>query len=121
MPEMRTFAGGATRDTDTTKPEYAGFLSPLTIKRFGAYMHAHRIQSDGSLRSSRNWRKGIPVPVYEESLMRHMVDVWLHLEGFEAEANEPLEEALCGMLFNVGGLLHETILKRLEAQRGRTE
>jgi len=117
----RTFTTGATRDGEEGKLEISGFLSPLVVKRFGEYMHGHRKLVDDTLRSSRNWRKGIPKEVYEESLIRHALDVWLHMDGFEGEANEPLEVALCGILFNASGLLHELLLERKELGRGRVE
>jgi len=116
---VRRFETGATRDSDEGKPEYAGFLSPLVLQRFAAYMHQHRYQPDGTVRSSRNWRKGMALAVYEESLLRHIVDIWLHLEGF-AGAREDLESALCGALFNTQGLLHEILVTK-QSTRGRIE
>lgn len=120
LTEPRVFETGATRDGETGKLEYFGFVSPIALKRYCEYMHSHRTQSDGKLRSSRNWRKGIPLEAYEESLGRHVVDTVLHLEGFSGEASEPLEEAICGIIFNAMGLLHEIVLKRKGLERGRT-
>ena len=57
---VRVFDTGATRDQDTTKPDFEGFLSPFVIERFGEYMSKHRVQVDGSIRDSDNWQKGIP-------------------------------------------------------------
>ena len=102
---MRTFDTGATRDTSTDKLDYGGFLSPLVLKRFAEYMHEHRQQSDGTLRAADNWQKGIPVDAYMESMLRHVMDVWLHDRGYADEARESYEDALCGVLFNVQGLL----------------
>ncbi len=105
---MRTFNTGATRDSDETKPDYEGFLSPLVIVRFGVYMNKHRVQADGGLRDSDNWQKGIPTDAYMKSAWRHFLDVWLaHRLG----AGPGLEDALCALLFNVQGYLHE-LLKR---------
>ena len=106
---MRHFDSGATRDSDDTKPDYVGFESALVTKRFGEYMLLHQRQADGSLRSSSNWRKGIPVEVYNSSLARHVETVKLHLEGFEAATQEGLEDALCGVLFNAQGMLYEVL------------
>jgi hypothetical protein len=101
---MRTFDSGATRDDDTTKPDYEGFLSPLVIERFGEYMTKHRKQADGNLRDSDNWQKGIPLDQYVKSMWRHFFDVWKwHRNG---GANP---EELCALLFNVMGYLHETL------------
>ena len=114
---MRTFNTGATRDSNLNKPDYEGFLSPIVIQRFGQYMSKHRIQSDGTQRDSDNWQKGIPKQIYLESAWRHFLDWWLHDRGFGNQAKEPLEEALCALMFNVQGYLHE----HLAVIKGRKE
>lgn len=105
--KIRTFESGATRDTDVGKHDYRGYLSPAVLRRFGEYMTAHRVQSDGSLRASDNWKKGMPVQEYLSSLLRHVVDIWLLHEGRPGVATQDIEEALCGALFNIQGYLHE--------------
>ena len=107
MPALRTFETGATRDTDDGKHDYEGYLSPLVIQRFGEYMTKHRIQVDGAVRDSDNWQKGIPPDAYIKSAFRHFVDWWLWHRG--SKGKELLEEALCGLLFNVAGYLHERL------------
>ena len=114
---VRIFGTGATRNNDQTEHDYEGFLSPLSIHRFGEYMHEHRLQSDGSIRDSDNWQKGIPLEAYMKSLWRHIKDVWLTHRGYPELAREPLEESLCAILFNAGGMLHETVKARLERER----
>jgi len=109
--KIRKFKSGATRDVDENKYDYEGFLSPLVIRRYGEYMHKHRKQSDGSLRDSDNWQKGIPLDAYIKSGWRHFHDWWLEHRGFNSREN--LEEALMAILFNVMGYAHE-ILKRKE-------
>jgi hypothetical protein len=109
---VRHFSTGANRNPDTGKPRYAGFLSPLVIRRFGEYMHSHRALADGTLREADNWKKGIPPREYLESAFRHFMAVWLLAE--EHTAQETYEEALCALLFNVQGLLHEVLKARLE-------
>lgn len=73
--KIRTFDTGATRDTDEGKLDFEGFLSPLALERFAEYMNKHRQQSDGSLRDSDNWQKGIPVKQYMKSMWRHFFAV----------------------------------------------
>jgi hypothetical protein len=107
MSEVRKFDTGATRDTDQGKLDFEGFLSPLAIERFAQYMHKHRIQSDGTLRDSDNWAKGIPLTAYMKSLWRHFFDLWKLHRGLKAEAS--LEDTLCAVMFNVQGYLHETL------------
>ncbi len=114
MPELRKFSTGATRDTTEGKHEPWGFTSALAEKRFCEYMHKHRTQSDGKLRDSDNWKQGIPVDVYKHSLSRHIQDLRLILDGSSLQAQESdLEEVLCAILFNVQGMLHETIRNRI--------
>jgi len=106
---MRTFDTGATRDSDEDKLDYEGFLSPLVLKRYAEYMHLHRKQTDGKFRDSDNWQKGIPIKQYMKSLWRHFIDVWMLTRGYCVQA--ALEDALCAVLFNTMGMLHE-ILRR---------
>jgi hypothetical protein len=118
---MRKFDTGATRDTDSGKNDYEGFLSPIVLERYGNYMTKHRIQADGSLRDSDNWQKGIPKETYIKSMWRHFLDVWFIHRGykrFDKQRNEEItiDEALCALLFNVMGYLYE-ILKTKEIDR----
>jgi hypothetical protein len=110
---IRTFSTGATRDTAEGKPEPWGFSSPLAEKAFCEYMNKHRIQSDGELRDSDNWKKGIPIDAFFHSLSRHILDFRLAWEGYEDEAqSDDLIEILCAVKFNVDGLLHELVKKQ---------
>ena len=104
---MREFETGATRNSDDDKYDYDGFLSPLVIEAFGAYMHKHRRQADGTLRDGDNWQAGIPVESYMKSMWRHFFAVWKAHRGYETA--EDIEESLCAMLFNVQGYLHEIL------------
>jgi len=108
---IRQFTSGATRDSDTDKLDYEGFLSPIVLKRFAEYMHKNRIQSDGSLRDSDNWQKGIPEEAYAKSLLRHVIDVWrLRRISFKDDKQrEELREALCAVMFNSMGYLFEVL------------
>lgn len=111
---MRTFETGATRDDDMTKPDYEGYLSPLVIRRYGEYMTKHRMQADGNLRDSDNWQKGIPFTAYMKSLWRHLVDLWtLHRNPPQEEILNDFikQDALCAIIFNASGYLHELLKK----------
>ena len=107
---MRQFETGATRNNDSDALDYEGFLSPLVLQRFAEYMHKHRFQADGQVRSSDNWQKGIPLESYMKSGFRHFMDWWVEHRGLESR--EGLEDALCALLFNVQGYLHETLKAR---------
>ena len=114
---LRTFASGATRDTTEGKLEPWGFTSALVEKVFSEYMDKHRIQSDGNLRDSGNWKKGFDLDSYWHSMSRHVMDFRLLWEGHEGEARtESLMDALCGIKFNVDGLIYE-LMKAKCAER----
>lgn len=105
---MRKFEGGATRDIDFSKYEYAGFLSPQVLEAFGAYMHECRKTAEG-LRASDNWQKGIPNEVYQHSFLRHAFDLWRVMRGLPTADGEL--GATMGVLFNVMGFVFERIKK----------
>ena len=107
--KVRTFDTGATRDRDDTKVDPEGFLSPAVLLAYCEYMHKHRVQSDGSLRDSDNWQKGIPLDAYMKSLLRHVFDLWMEHRGLPSR--EGLKDALCGIIFNVQGYLFEVLKK----------
>lgn len=118
---MRTFDTGATRDNDDTKNDYEGFLSPLVLKRYGDYMTKHRKQADGNLRASDNWQKGMPLECYVKSGWRHFIDWWSEHRGIASK--DGIEDALCALMFNVMGYLHETLRRNHEGgiHSGKTE
>ncbi len=104
---MREFDTGATRDTNENKLDFEGFLSSPVLQRYAEYMNKNRKQADGKLRDSDNWQKGIPIIVYMKSMWRHFFEVW---SGHRSKvSNEALQEALCALLFNVMGYLHEVL------------
>lgn len=105
---MRTFETGATRDTAEGKLMFEGFLSPRVLKRYAEYMHQHRKQADGNLRAPDNWQKGIPMPAYMDSLIRHVFELWY---GWR-EWGGVDEELLCAILFNTQGALFEVTRPR---------
>ena len=109
--KVRAFDTGATRDTDLDKIDYEGFLCPLVLERFGEYMRKHQYQSDGTLRASDNWQKGIPQDAYMKSMWRHFHAVWM--EHRDHHTPDGMEENLCALMFNSMGMLSE-ILKENE-------
>jgi len=114
MAEHRTFESGATRNAADHKHDFEGFISVPALRAYGAYMHGHRALADGSQRDSDNWQQGIPLDAYMKSLLRHVIDVWeLHRGGAPINPDNgelvTMDEALCGVLFNAFGYLHETV------------
>lgn len=112
--ESRYFATGAYRDTNINKFQYFGFFSPVVMQRYAEYMHKHRIQSDGNMRASDNWKKGIDIPTYWDSLVRHQIDLWLIMDGREDLARESIDDTLCAIMFNTMGILFERLRNKQE-------
>ena len=115
---MRKFYSGATRSSEGGKPDYEGYLSPLAVEAYGEYMLSHQKQADGTMRPSDNWQKGIPLASYMKSMWRHFLQVWKLHRGYEVKSPEDghpvtVDEALCGLMFNVQGMLDATIRGRL--------
>lgn len=111
---VREFTTGATRDATDHKHDYEGYFSPLALRALGEYMFSHRFDSNGNPRASDNWQQGMPLEVYMKSLWRHLMDTWqLHrgLRTYDFDGHEvSLETALCGVLFNAFGYLHELLM-----------
>jgi len=111
---MRTFKSGATRNDDTNKPDYEGYINPLFIEAFGEYMLKHQFQADGKKRDSDNWQKGMSFATYMKSLLRHVLDLWLLHRGYEKfdiDDGHKLTkiELLCAIFFNAQGYAHELL------------
>lgn len=110
---VRSFDSGADRDMDSHKIDPAKAISPLVVERFCEFMQAHSVRLDGTQREADNWQKGIPPEAYLSSLQRHNLHVWLISRGYVATDDDgktvDYEEALCGVLFNAMGLLHENL------------
>lgn len=104
---IRTFNTGANRNSDENKLDFEGFLSPLVLKSYAEYMHKNTLLEDGTRRDSDNWQKGIPLDAYMKSMYRHFFDVWSRHRGLSTP--EVQKQNLCGLLFNVMGMLHELI------------
>lgn len=113
MAEVKQFSTGATRSSQDGKLEYRRFLSPSVLRRYAEFMHKNRVQPDGALRDPDNWKKGIPIDSYMDSLGRHFMEVWLIHDDQEVIDEKgkmvDLETALCSILFNAFGYLHETL------------
>lgn len=122
---IRRFETGATRDSAKNKYDPEGFFSPLALEAYMAYMHKHRKQQDGSLRDSDNWQAGIERKEYIKSLWRHLITAWkLHrgLACYDERDGHMIDvvEALCGVLFNAFGYMHEELKAREQEETKAT-
>lgn len=107
---MRHFSSGAIRDTDEGKLSYAKCLSPAVLRRYLEYMNKHRKQADGEMRDWDNWKNGIPIDAYIDSLVRHVWDLWLFHAGYGPnEEGAVPEDLLCAIMFNSMGYLFELV------------
>jgi hypothetical protein len=114
MASMQTFESGATRNDDSAKFDYEGFLNPEALHAFGAYMHEHRFQRDGTVRDADNWQQGIPFRTYVKSLVRHVIDLWRMERGYAVinpDTGQPhtKQELCCAIVFNAMGYLKELV------------
>lgn len=112
----RTFSTGATRDADDQKLDYEGFYSPIVLRRFAEYMHTKRLKNipqGMTIRQSDNWQNGMPLDSFMKSGLRHMIELWLMHDGYEAKDEKgqvlDLEEVLCALIFNAQGYLFEVL------------
>jgi len=108
---IRQFETGANRDLEGEKLDYEAFFSTRVLSRYAKYMHEHRKIADGTLRDGDNWQKGIPIEVYQKSLVRHLFQAWGAWRGDNAVDDRgktiAVETALCSIVFNAMGYLHE--------------
>jgi len=107
---MRSFDTGATRDTAEGKLDFEGFLHPLFMEQFAKYMNMHRLQSDGKLRDSDNWQKGIPQDICMKSAFRHFFEMWkAHRAGAHCRRSyHDLMAGAMGLMFNIQAyVLHD--------------
>ena len=110
--KTRTFDSGASRNSSENKLDFEGFLSPLVLRRYAEYLHSHRALEDGTTRDSDNWQRGMPLTVYMKSLWRHFMGAWSQHRGWKSD--DSMEVALCGIIFNASGYLHEVLKEKQE-------
>lgn len=97
---MRSFKSGAIRDDDNTKPDFIETVSWTAFRKFGEYMTSKKTRY-----GQGNFKKGIPIESYEQSLVRHLQK---YLENkYEGGTQELNEDHLSAMIFNIFGILHE--------------
>jgi hypothetical protein len=116
---VREFETGATRDLDISKIDYEACLSPIVLEAFGEYMLSCSVQADGSKRPGDNWQLGITFNSYIKSLLRHVWDLWKLHRGYptiDKKTGKPVnkETALCAIIFNAQGYLHELLKEKLK-------
>lgn len=94
-------------------------ISALVLEEYAGYLNKHRVMTDGTLRESDNWKKGIPDSVYAKSLYRHLLAALKDHQGLQVADNHgkvTLEDSLCGIIFNAMGWLHEILKAELKTK-----
>lgn len=106
----REFTTGAKRDTEEGKLRFHAALSPYALEAWVDYCRRHNNQVH---RCEENWKRGMPLESFISSHFRHAHHWWkMHDTTLgngdltEGERRE-LIEALCAVLFNAHGYLHE--------------
>jgi hypothetical protein len=96
----RTFTTGAIRDVDDSKEDYIETISWTAFKRYAQYMTDKKKKY-----GQGNFKKGIPIESYEQSLVRHIQKYLAN--KYEGGDTEKEEDHLSAVLFNVFGIMHE--------------
>lgn len=97
---VRKFESGAIRDNDDTKEDYIETFSWTAQKRYAQYMTGKKARYGAG-----NFKKGIPIESYEQSLVRHLQK---YLENkYEDGTEEKEDDHLAAMRFNIDGIMHE--------------
>lgn len=106
-PTMKTtkFKTGAIRDTQEGKEDYVETISWTAMKRYAQYMTEKKKKYGPG-----NFKKGIPIENYEQSLLRH-VQKYL-ANKYEGGNVEKEEDHICAIVFNALGILHEEETKK---------
>lgn len=114
----RQFKSGANRDSDEGKLDYEAYFSPLVLQARAEYMKSKQRLADGTLRAGDNWQKGFGSDglgrenrtTLFKSAWRHFMDIWLWHRGHSIK--ETIVEALCALLFNIEGFLHDVLITK---------
>jgi hypothetical protein len=106
--KVRTFKSGAIRDVDNQKEDYIETISWRAFRRYAKYMTEKKTKY-----GSGNFKKGIPIESYEQSLVRHL-DKYLE-NKYEDGGLEPECDHLSAMIFNIFGIMHEEGRKQNES------
>jgi hypothetical protein len=94
------FDTGAIRDTQEGKVDFIETISWTAFNRYAKYMTGKKTKY-----GTGNFKKGIPIESYEQSLLRH-VHKYL-VNKYERGDEEIAEDHLSAIVFNVFGIMHE--------------
>lgn len=99
-PAITKFNTGAIRDSQEGKEDYVETISWTAMKRYAQYMTSKKVKYGAG-----NFKKGIPIESYEQSLLRH---IQKYIQNkYEKGTIEANEDHLAAIVFNVFGIMHE--------------
>jgi hypothetical protein len=98
--KITKFSTGAVRDTDENKEDYIETISWTAMKQYAQYMTLKKKKYGAG-----NFKKGIPIESYEQSLLRHVQKYIVN--KYEQGTVEAHEDHLAAIVFNVFGIMHE--------------
>lgn len=97
---IRKWTTGAIRDDDSQKEDYIETIAWRSLRRFAKYMTGKKAKY-----GTGNFKKGIPIESYEQSLLRH-IDKYLE-NKYEDGDLEKGEDHLSACVFNIFGIMYE--------------
>jgi len=98
--KITEFETGAIRDSQDGKVDFVETISFTAHERYARYMTGKKKKY-----GTGNFKKGIPITSYEQSLLRH-VDKYFR-NKYEGGQDELNEDHVAAMRFNVDGIMHE--------------
>jgi len=104
--KVTKFKTGAIRDSLDGKEDYLETISWTAMKRFAQYMTSKKAKYGVG-----NFKKGIPIESYEQSLVRHLQKYLAN--KYEKGNVEVGEDHLAAMRFNIDGIMHEEEQQKL--------
>lgn len=100
MNKITKYKTGAIRDNREGKLDLIETVSWTALNRYSKYMTEKKAKY-----GSGNFKKGIPIESYEQSLLRH-IDKYLR-NKYENGDDELNEDHLSAIVFNTMGIMHE--------------
>lgn len=98
--DLTKFESGAIRDSQEGKEDYIETISWTAFKRYSQYMTGKKKKYGAG-----NFKKGIPIESYEQSLVRHLQKYLAN--KYENGMTEKEDDHLSAMVFNIFGIIHE--------------
>jgi hypothetical protein len=98
--DITRFETGAIRDSQAGKNNWTETISWTALNRYATYMTGKRAKYGAG-----NFKKGIPITSYEESIPRHWHKYFTN--KYEGNSDEPNEDHLAAIIFNCLGIMHE--------------